>query len=142
MIRKANLDDINYIIKLEIKLFTQSLGYNFLKNEIENNPFSNILVYTKSNIIIGYIGYRAVDKNAELLNFLIDTNYQHQGYGTKLFDYCINDLKNKGVKDLVLEVRKNNQQALNFYDKYNASIINIIPNYYIDEDAYVLNIKI
>ena len=142
MIRKANLDDINYIIKLEIKLFTQSLGYNFLKNEIENNPFSNILVYTKNNIIIGYIGYRAVDKNAELLNFLIDTKYQQQGYGTKLFDYCINDLKNKGVKDLVLEVRKNNQQALNFYDKYNASIINIIPNYYIDEDAYVLNIKI
>ena len=142
MIRRANLNDISNIINLEHKIFNQSLGKIILENIYNNYPFSNILVYEIDKQIIGYLSYRLNDKNSELLNFLIDTNFQRKGYGSKLFDYYIDELKRNKVESIILEVRSKNEKALSFYNKYKPTFIKTIKNYYINDDAIVLLIRI
>lgn len=44
-------------------------------------------------------------------------DYQKKGYGQKLFDTSINDLKSQGYKNCFLWVSEKNDNAINFYKK-------------------------
>ena len=69
MIRKAIVNDINYLVKIEKKVFTESLGESFLYDEFLLNPFAHYFVYEVNKEVVGYIGFRAIDEHAEVMNF-------------------------------------------------------------------------
>lgn len=142
MIRKASLDDLQTIVDLENKVFGHTLGYAFLKQELLENEFSRMYVYTKNNQIIAYLSYRQIDTNADILNFLVDTPFQNQGIGKSLFEHVLLDMKEDGVNSLVLEVRTSNERAICFYKKYGATIVTTIKNYYETEDAYMMYMEV
>jgi len=142
LIRKAVVSDLETIVSLEEVTFGQSLGYSFLKQELLENDFSRIYVLEEDQMIIGYISYRVVDDKAELLNFLIRTDYQTQGHGKNLFDFVLNELKAEDVKTLILEVRVSNLRAINFYEKYGFIEVLTIKNYYQTEDGKVLLLEV
>jgi [ribosomal protein S18]-alanine N-acetyltransferase len=137
MIRKATPNDIVFIVNLENNVFTQTLGENFLYDELMLNPFSHYFVIEEQNQLIGYIGFRAFDENSEMMNFAIDPKYQHQGYGSKLLSFGLEHLKSLDVKTLVLEVRKSNKNAQKLYEKFGFTQSHIRKNYYEKEDAIV-----
>lgn len=138
MIRQAQVSDLERIVELETKIFKTSLGYAFLKQELLENEFSRIFVYENELGIIGYISYRVIDQNADILNFLVEEPYQHQGIGKELFSYILLELKENNVKSLVLEVRKSNIIAQEFYKKFGAKHVHTLENYYLNEDAYIM----
>lgn len=139
MIEIMKVEDILKIVELEQKVFKESLGKEFLYNELNLNPFQKYFIYKLNNEIIGYIGLRVYDDSAEVLNFLIDNKYHNKGYGTELFNYILKYLKNNNIKQLTLEVNVNNLKALKFYNKHNFEILYTRKNYYKNkEDAYVL----
>ena len=142
MIRKANLKDLEAIINLEEKIFKHSLGYSFLRQELLENPFSRIFVYEKDDVIIGYISFRVIDKNADIMNFLIDLPFQGLGYGKELFKTILYELKAEGVDTLVLEVRSKNEKAISLYEKFGAKHIRTLKNYYGDDDAYMMIMEV
>jgi len=142
LIRKASLDDLQTIVDLENKVFGHTLGYAFLKQELLENEFSRMYVYTKNNQIIAYLSYRQIDTNADILNFLVDTPFQNQGIGKSLFEHVLLDMKEDGVNSLVLEVRTSNERAICFYKKYGATIVTTIKNYYETEDAYMMYMEV
>ena len=142
MIRKAELKDLEAIIKLEEKVFNHSLGYSFLRQEMLENPFSRIFVYELDEKLIGYISFRVIDQNADIMNFLIDTPFQSLGYGKELFKTILYELKDEGVTTLVLEVRSKNLKAINLYEKFGAKRIRTINNYYGDDDAYMMIMEV
>lgn len=137
MIRKATIDDVIYLVRIEKKVFTQSLGESFLYDELLLNPFAQYFVYEINKEVVGYIGYRAIDEHAEMMNFCFDPEYQGQGFGTELLDYSIEYLKNLGVKQLLLEVRKSNRKAQTVYEKFGFQKSYVRKNYYETEDAWV-----
>ena len=79
MIRRLELNDIDTIVKLEEEIFGESLGFEMLSEEI-NNPLIWFRVIEIDNKVIGYIGGYFFMEDGEILNFVIDENYQHQGY--------------------------------------------------------------
>lgn len=138
MIRKATINDIFSLDKIESEVLTNTLGINFLLNEIENNDFAHYFVYELNKEIIGYIGVRIYDDICEVFNFVVKKNYQNQGYGKKLFNYLLQFIKDFNVETISLEVRKSNKAALRFYYKNDFIKSHIRKNYYLDEDAIVL----
>ncbi len=138
MIRKAEVSDIFYIVRLENQVFNQSLGKSFLLQELTENVFSHYYVYEMNKVIIGYIGFRVFDEQAEMMNFLIDPNYQNDGLGTELLAYCINELEKLKVSTIMLEVRKSNKKAQHVYEKLGFKISHTRKKYYENEDGYVL----
>ena len=81
MIRKANQNDAAKISQLDGKMFEDSLGFNFIDNDLSNNPMANYFVYEIDNDIVGYISTWISD-NTEILNFCVDTSYQNKGIGS------------------------------------------------------------
>src|SRR5690554_1340515 len=139
MIRLMKNDDIFEVERLEKRVLKETLGASFFDQELNLNPFANYYVYEHNNEIIGYIGLRIYDDLCEVLNFVIATSHQRQGYGQMLFDHILDEAKNKLVKTISLEVRKSNKQALNFYYKNDFYKENVRKKYYdYNEDALVL----
>jgi ribosomal-protein-alanine N-acetyltransferase len=137
MIRKAQVKDIFYIVKLEKKVFNQSLGEKFILQELIDNPFSHYFVYEKGNEVIGYIGFRVYDNQAEMMNFAILPDHQNDGLGNELLMYCIDYLMDLKVEMITLEVRKSNKKAQHIYEKLGFKVSHIRKKYYENEDGYV-----
>ncbi len=138
MIRRAEVKDIFYIAKLEKKVFKNSLGESFLLQELTDNPYSFYFVLEQNKSIIGYIGFRVYDEQAEMMNFLIDPDFQNEGLGTKLLTFCLAELENKKVNLITLEVRKSNKKAQYVYEKFGFKLSHVRKKYYENEDGYVL----
>jgi ribosomal-protein-alanine N-acetyltransferase len=142
LIRNAEVTDLEAIVDLEMQVFGHSLGFAFLKQELLENEFSHIYVYTLNNKIIAYISYRQIDTNADVLNFVVDKNHQRRGVGSQLFEHVLLDMKQGGVNSLILEVRVSNINAIKFYEKYGAKVITGIPNYYGNEDGFMMHMEV
>jgi len=137
MIRKATINDIKYLVRIEKKVFTQSLGESFLYDELSLNPFAHYFVYELNKEVIGYIGFRAIDKNAEMMNFCMDPEYQGQGLGYELLKHSMDYLKALNITSVLLEVRKSNKTAQSMYEKFGFVKSHIRKDYYQTEDAFV-----
>ena len=87
-------------------------------SDLENNPFSNYLLYIDNGNIKGYINYYLMYDRAEIANFDVLIEYQNQGIGTKLLEYLIRKLEGK-VINISLEVRCDNEKAISLYKKFN-----------------------
>lgn len=138
MIRNVEEKDILEIVRLEEEIFGETLGYEMIKNEL-NNPVVKFRLIEENNKIIGYIGGYFYLEDGEILNFLIDESYQHKGYGTKLFDYIVKEAISNNVKRITLEVKQTNEKAIKFYLKNGFEQISIRKHYYkTGEDAIVM----
>jgi ribosomal-protein-alanine N-acetyltransferase len=79
-----------------------------------------IQTYYKENNLKGFIAYYANDpfKYAFLTMILIDKNCQGERLGKLLLESSIQDLKNRKFHSYGLEVLKQNQRAILFYEKF------------------------
>ena len=137
MIRNITTLDIFQVEALEKKAFGQSLGVDFLYQEILYNPFAYYLVYELNREVVGYIGYRLHETQAEMMNFVVKADYQTKGIGTQLFSHSMCYFKENNIKKVTLEVRKNNEKARVFYEKLGFIQSHQIKNYYETEDAII-----
>lgn len=80
----------------------------------------NVIAYKDSSDVKGVICYYANDTD-NLFGYItivwIYKENRREGIGTKLLNYCITDMINKGMKTVGLEVKKDNKKAIAFYLK-------------------------
>ncbi len=137
MIRNATIDDIPSIIKIEKKVFKETLGEKFLYQEINDNPLALYYVYELGHEVIGYIGFRLDVEYAEMMNFCVAPSHQGDGYGTKLLSSALEKLLSLGAKITTLEVRMSNIKAQHIYEKLGFKQSHKRKKYYKNEDAIV-----
>lgn len=137
-VRKMEFRDIKKVVELEEKYLLESLGEKLLASELsEKNNGVSFYVIENDDVVIGYIGRYYFFQEAEVLNFVVDESYQRQGYGQKLFDKMVEDMKD--VKKITLEVRATNIKGINFYTKNGFKQVGVRKKYYKNgEDALLL----
>ena len=137
-VRKMEFRDIKKVVELEEKYLLESLGEKLLASELsEKNNGVSFYVIENDDVVIGYIGRYYFFQEAEVLNFVVDESYQHQGYGQKLFDKMVEDMKD--VKKITLEVRASNINGISFYTKTGFKQVGVRNRYYKNgEDALLL----
>lgn len=137
-VRKMEIRDIKKVVELEEKYLLESLGEKLLASELsEKNNGVSFYVIENDDVVIGYIGRYYFFQEAEVLNFVVDESYQRQGYGQKLFDKMVEDMKD--VKKITLEVRASNIKGINFYTKNGFKQVGVRKRYYKNgEDALLL----
>lgn len=137
-VRKMEFRDIKKVVELEEKYLLESLGEKLLASELsEKNNGASFYVIENDDVVIGYIGRYYFFQEAEVLNFVVDESYQRQGYGQKLFDKMVEDMKD--VKKITLEVRASNIKGINFYTKNGFKQVGVRKKYYKNgEDALLL----
>ncbi len=132
MVNKCSLVDIDRIIELG-KLINND--FDKLNNISELISNDNIFGYYLDNKLVGFIVINKCYEVIDLLYIVVDKLYRNKSIGSKLMEYMINTFD---YERIMLEVRCDNIYAIKLYNKYNFKIINIRKNYYLNNDAYVM----
>ncbi|MCD9188058.1 MAG: ribosomal protein S18-alanine N-acetyltransferase [Pyrinomonadaceae bacterium] len=70
-----------------------------------------------SDCIIGFIIFRVVQDEVELLNICVENIHRRKGTASILINYCIDFSLRQKKKKIWLEVRESNFGAIKFYQK-------------------------
>ena len=100
----------------------------FMEELVNKNSFFKILFLDDK--IVGYIIYRILFDEAEILNIVIDNNFKKRKLGKYLLEQTINDILERNIKTIFLEVGKKNIPAVNLYLQFGFKQYNIRKGYY------------
>lgn len=132
MIEKLNTNQYNDLINSFPSVFTKTN----LESDLNNNPFANYYVYIDNNQIKGFIHFDLIYDRAELIQINVKEEFQNNHIASKLMEFMINECKN--VKNITLEVNKNNEIAIHLYKKYNFQEKAIRKGYYNGIDGILM----
>lgn len=92
----------------------------------------------------GFINYRTMIDEAELVNLAIAPNYQGQQIASQLLVELVKELEKKAIKQLFLEVRLSNVAAQKLYLKNGFKEIGRRKKYYRDpqEEAILMRLEL
>lgn len=119
MIKEVNNEEIIAIIS----------DYFNVKNPF--NIYSKTLVYEENNILKGILVYDKIYDRIEIDYILVFDEFRRNGIGKKLINYLNNN-------NISLEVRKSNTKAIEFYKNCGFNVVATRPNYYNNEDGYLM----
>ncbi len=89
--------------------------------------------------LVGFGGMMFVDNEGHLMNIAVDPGHQGQGLATKILLTLTRDAIARGITDLTLEVRANNQEAGALYRRFGYGPVGVRKSYYVDgEDALIM----
>lgn len=134
MIRSFSLIDLGKILHIENQSFPKS-PYNMV-------TFLNLhLLYPETFLIYTnpaedqVLGYIIFSPDGHIISIAVHPHYRRKGIGTKLIERAI---KNSGTKRVWAEVRRSNKVAQAFYSHLGFEFVDVVKNYYGDEDALIV----
>ncbi|QER41966.1 ribosomal-protein-alanine N-acetyltransferase [Thermodesulfobacterium sp. TA1] len=130
-------EDLKFIAWLEKELFEEPWDYQTLWAEFKN-PFSKIWILKHQEEKLGYLIFRQILDEAEILRIGIKKEHQKKGLGTFLLNEFLRYLKTNGLKKIHLELRVDNQPALKLYQKMGFQEVYLRKGYYQNTDALVM----
>jgi len=86
----------------------------------------------KGEEILGYIIFTM---EGHIISIAVHPQHRRKGIGTQLLQRA---MKNPHLKKVWAEVRRSNQGAQSFYSKMGFQIMGMVPNYYGNEDALII----
>jgi ribosomal-protein-alanine N-acetyltransferase len=136
-IRRANIDDLKEIYRIEKESFPDPYPYGLLKAFLFHPGV--YLVATINEKIIGYcIGIIRNENIGHIISIAVDKDYRRKGVGTLLLKTTINELMKLGAKKFRIEVRESNIIAIKLYEKIGFKEKERIPNYYSDGETAIV----
>lgn len=140
-IRNIEKNDIPRLVLLEEELLKETVGEEMLASEL-HNKFARFYVATYNDLVIGYLSCWMVEDTVDIINVVIDSKYQHQGFGQALFFQMEEEAKLNNCNNIMLEVKETNLNAIKFYQKQGYEQISIRKNYYQDHTNALIMKKV
>lgn len=129
IIRKANLDDVEAIVSLDQEVL-QTNWHEKLYAESIVLKDTQSLVLDHEGRLIGFLIYRNIGGDFEIIQLALNKAYQRQGLASMMIDFMIQDAQSSHIEFIYLEVEMDNLPALNLYKKYGFEAIHQRKNYY------------
>ena len=141
LVRPFKESDLPDILKLESECFNEPYSKELLLREV-TLPITRIFVAQKGEEVVGYVFGWVVGETGELNRIAVKEELRKKGVGKRLLKEFIERIKEEGVKELFLEVRKSNTPAINLYKSFGFREVGRRKGYYKDEDALVFKLNI
>ncbi|MDP8161700.1 ribosomal protein S18-alanine N-acetyltransferase [Pasteurella skyensis] len=128
MITVIQSEDFDLLFEIERKAHLVPWSKGTLLNN-QGERYLNLKLIENDQIVGFAICYKTLDE-ATLFNIAIDPIFQGKGYGKRLLEELILQLKQQGIVTLWLEVRESNQTAIHLYQRLDFVEVDIRKNYY------------
>ena len=143
--RKALPADAPIIVELEAAAFAErSWGANGVVTGMELIGAHTLLALANnSQKPLGFVMYRLIGPDAELLSIGVDPGVQRHGIGAALLRNLCQTARQEGIGQLFLEVRASNNAAISLYERQGFVEIGRRKAYYKDgEDGLQMAIDL
>src|SRR2546428_2477079 len=149
-IRKARKGDIDRIIDIErswqhLSHWSIDSYYRLLNDDNFTSSFvAETEAETGRSSVVGFVIFHIAADISEIYNIAVDAAHARSGIGYQLMAAAVQESSRRKALKIILEVRKSNNPAINFYLKFNFKIIGERKNYYSNplEDAYIMELEI
>jgi [ribosomal protein S18]-alanine N-acetyltransferase len=149
-IRKVRKGDIDRIIDIErswhhLSHWSIDSYYRLLNDDSFTSSFvAEIEDENGRPTIVGFVIFHVAADVSEIYNIAVENGNARSGIGKQLMSAAIHESARRKASKVVLEVRKSNNPAINFYLKFNFTIAGERKNYYSNpiEDAYVMELQV
>ncbi len=143
-IRLATEHDLKELVRLEMVAFETD---RFTKDQIdylltESRATTFVLEHKSSVVGAACVLWRKSHQGARLYNLAVDPEYQGKGFGVKLLNECELEAARRGCEKMTLEVRKDNDKAIRFYEKQGFTVLRSMPDYYDDGTPGIKMLKV
>lgn len=99
-----------------------------------SNLFSHCFVAgtmgDREKTILGFLCFRTVEDESELLDLCVHPQYRRLGIGKELMTFYIDDCRKRGILKAYLEVNALNQPAIRLYQLNSFSPVGTRKNFY------------
>jgi ribosomal-protein-alanine N-acetyltransferase len=117
-IRKMDIQDLEDVFSIETSASLTPWSKNMFVEEMRNR-FAYCFVLKiedgSKQPVIGFICFRNIKEESELLNISVRPNYRQLGIGKKLMQFYIDFSNRRGIRTFYLEVNASNQSAIHLY---------------------------
>jgi ribosomal-protein-alanine N-acetyltransferase len=132
-IQKLETQDLEEVLSIETSTSLTPWSSQMFFEEIQN-PLAHCFVMKREEgskpSVIGFICFRNVAEESELLNIRIHPHYRQLGFGEILmqfyFDFCIP----LGIRTFYLEVDASNQAAIHLYQHFSYVTFGVRKKFY------------
>lgn len=134
MIRQATKNDLNALEELERNCFQSDRFHRKTLSYLLTKAKATIYVAEKNNILQGCIIllHRLHSSSVRIYSLAVDPSVQKTGMGRELIKFAENDAIRNNKTCLTLEVREDNQVAINFYLRNGYEVFGHYDDYYED----------
>ena len=138
-IRQVGPADLPAIAAVEAAAMASPWSVEQLAAELQH-PAGLLLAALQDGQPVGYVDFRTVLSETELLRLVVLPDRQRQGMARSLLESGLVLLADQGVQTCFLEVRSGNTPARLLYAQYGFVKVGTRPNYYRDpgEDAVLM----
>lgn len=136
MIRPFSLSDLNSILQIESQSFPKS-PYNwatFLHLHMLH-PDTFFVCCNADRAEEEILGYIIFSRDGHVISLAVHPQHRRKGVGARLLRKALNT---PNLQKVWAEVRRSNLGAQAFYSKMEFQIVGLVPNYYGNEDALIV----
>ena len=141
-IRRMETSDAEEVSRIEQQIFSRPWScQGFLDALSGGNAI--FLVAESEERIIGYCGMYCAADEGEITNVAVDVSFRRRGIGKKLVEHLLMEAEDANIKNIILEVRISNEEAIRLYENMGFSVQGIRKGFYEKpkEDGYVMNLS-
>jgi len=149
-IRKVRKGDVDRIVDIErswhhLSHWSIDSYYRLLNDDSFTSSFVAEMedAYGRPHIV-GFVIFHIAADVSEIYNIAVESQNARSGIGKQLMVAAIEESGRRRARKVILEVRKSNHPAINFYLGFDFHITGERKNYYSNptEDAYVMELDI
>lgn len=132
-------DHVSQVALLEKECFADPWSEKSIASEL-TNPLALWLVAQEGDTLMGYVGSQTCLDETDMMNIAVSPAFRRRGIAKGLIEALVAALREKGSRQLTLEVRASNAPAIRLYNSLGFTQVGLRKNYYQNpkEDALIL----
>ena len=117
LIRKMVHRDLDEVVAIENKVFTDPWTYNAFKTDLYNDmAYPMVAVFDEE--VIGYACVYVVAGEVQISNIAVETEFRKRGVAKMLMNEILKITEDQNCSSVFLEVRESNKAAQELYISY------------------------
>ena len=144
MIQKMDKKDLDEVVDIATSSISNPWSKDMFIEEMLN-PLSHCFIvrmkWASKHPLMGFICFRNIEDESELLNICVHPQYRQLGIGKKLMQFYIGLCSKMKIKTFYLEVDSSNQSAIHLYQLLSYQIVGIRKKFYRGKFDALLMVK-
>ena len=140
IIRQAGPADAEDIYEIERICFPDPWSMSSIRYELEENERAFYVVAEHSGKVVGYMGLWWILDEGHITNVAVRPGYRNRKIAEGIIRVMLEHTIGAGILHHTLEVRRDNQPAINLYEKFGFEVDGVRKGYYQfdGEDALIM----
>ena len=130
-------------IEVVKQLFLDQTGERYAEASVRSLPIpewgGNLVLLDDNGMLRGLLwANKFSESRVRIVAFAIDSDYKGNGFGSEAWLILLNAARNEGHTEVQLEVRGDNQFAIDFYRRRGLEVVGTLEGYYKAGVGYVM----